>query len=76
VKPSIKHIINLEVKKRQNPHSALIEVVIFVTYHGKGLCHSKMELKSVFYDAYLIIFKLIPSAFTKYPYTLKLIKSD
>jgi hypothetical protein len=25
-----------------------IEVVIFVTYHGKGLCHSKTELKLVF----------------------------
>jgi hypothetical protein len=25
-----------------------IEVVMFVTYHGKGLCHSRTELKLVF----------------------------
>jgi hypothetical protein len=54
-----------------------IEVEIFVTYHGKGLCHSIVELKLIFLkDVYFIIYKLIPSAFTKYPYPLKLIKSN
>ena len=51
VKPSIKHVINLEVKNITKPLFS-IEVVIFVTYHWKGLCHSKVELKLVLYFFY------------------------
>ena len=46
VKSPINHVINLEVRKY---YKSLIstEVIIFVTYHWKGLCHSKRELKLV-----------------------------
>ena len=30
-----------------------IEVVNFVTYHGKGLYHSKMELELVYFFQYV-----------------------
>jgi hypothetical protein len=41
---------------RQKYHKILmdIEVIFFVTYHWKGLCHYEMELKLMFYFSMLI----------------------
>ena len=47
VNPSIKHAIKLENQKYYQTLISSDEVIIFVTYHWKDLCHSKMELKLV-----------------------------
>ena len=45
---SVKHVITLEVKKHYKTIIST-EIIMIVTSHWKGLCHSKMELELMFY---------------------------
>ena len=51
----MKHVINLEVENITKPSFAL-RLKKFMTYHWKGLCHSKMELKLTFYLFLICLF--------------------